>query len=121
MTTPPEVGPWLTPDDLRDYAQAVEGGPAEARIEAVRLAVVELVEDNRRDLFLPAANDPDRVYVPTHSVRMGAVLLAARMLARRSTPLGVQSYGEFATAILRSDPDIGLMLGLGRNAKPAAR
>lgn len=121
MTTPdPSVSPWFALADLQAYAQVLEGAPdADVRLDAVRQGVAEFVERNRADLWSPAANDPERVFAPTPAVRQGAILLGARLIARRGAPLGLQSYGEFAASILRSDPDIGLMLGIGRNARPA--
>lgn len=123
MTTPEApASAWLDLDALRHELLVVEvgpeGGPTD-RLERIRLGVAEFVERNRADLWAPTASAPDREFVPTAGVLQGAFLLAARLVARRGAPLGVQSYGEFAASILRSDPDIGLMLGLGRNAKPA--
>jgi hypothetical protein len=121
MTTPePEVAAWLPSADVRSNAGVAEGGPSDnLRLERIRQGVAEFVQDNRADLWFPAANDPDRVFAPTARVVEAALLMVSRLIARKSTPLGTQNYGEFAAAILRSDPDIGLMLGIGRNSKPA--
>lgn len=46
---------------------------------------------------------------------LGAVMLAGRMYNRRTSTLGVASFGDLGvTMIVRSDPDIRLMLGLGK-------
>jgi hypothetical protein len=43
-------------------------------------------------------------------VRRVCLLLASRMWHRRNAPLGVVGGGEFATLILRNDPDIRRMI-----------
>lgn len=44
----------------------------------------------------------------------GAVMLAARIVRRRNSPAGVESFGELgATYVSRYDPDIDRLLGLG--------
>lgn len=49
------------------------------------------------------------------TVVLGTKMLAARWYQRRSSPNGVASFGEFGTAyVMRHDPDIARLLGLGR-------
>lgn len=52
---------------------------------------------------------------PTEDVVLGTAMLAARWAARRGSVLGVASFGEFGPSyVMRSDPDIAQLLGLGR-------
>jgi hypothetical protein len=46
---------------------------------------------------------------------LGATMLAARLLRRKNSPGGVESFGSEQLAyVRRSDPDIDRLLGLGR-------
>lgn len=46
--------------------------------------------------------------------QLGAVMLAARLYARRNSPGGVVALGELgATYVARADPDVVRLLGLG--------
>ena len=45
--------------------------------------------------------------------------LTARLYARKGTPAGIATFGELGAAtILRTDPDVQMLLGLGRYATP---
>lgn len=116
MATPDEPYPWLETaavlDQLRLMPIRVE--VEAAAVERARVAAGEAVERVRRDLAGPAG-----AFAATPAVVQAGVLLAARCYARSGSPLGVASFGEFATAVLRSDPDVPFLLGIGRHAKPA--
>jgi hypothetical protein len=97
------LGRNLTRTDTGDLAMAVEAAAA-------------WVQDHRRDLvWLDAAKED----VPT-PVWLGTVLLVNRLLARFGSPQGVAEFsGEFGpAAILRSDPDVEKLLGIGRYGRP---
>lgn len=78
----------------------------------------DYVEDKRRDLFVQP-EDPELppVFTPTPRVVSGAALLAYRLYMRRNTPMGVVGFDGGAERILRDDPDIGRMLGIGKFRK----
>lgn len=126
MATPePELYPWLPFDTVRDHlrikADSAELVLATGAIERARRHAAEYVEDNRPDRWKwePVDGVLTRTeYVPGPRLISGALLAAARLYARAGTPLGTVSYGEFATQMMRSDPDIAGALGLGRYAKP---
>jgi hypothetical protein len=70
------------------------------------------VEGRRGDLFV---GDP-AAFAPTPSVQLGAALLAYRFYSRRTSPLGVIGFTEDGAAgILKDDPDIARLLGIGRH------
>lgn len=49
-------------------------------------------------------------------VVQGAVMLAGRITRRRNSPAGVESFGDLGpTYVARYDPDIEVLLGLGRH------
>lgn len=82
-------------------------------------AAAEYVEDIHPELYVDVL-DADGVtvlsstFTPTDQVRLGSAMLAHRWFARRSSPLGVAGYAELGSAgILRYDPDIARLLGIG--------
>lgn len=65
----------------------------------------------------PARDPADRGWYPP-TVR-GAVMLAARLYARRNSPAGVESFGELGPVyISRNDPDVAMLLEIGQFAPP---
>lgn len=73
----------------------------------------EWVETKRSDLFITDEDD-ERVFQPGAGVLLGTAMLANRFYERRSSPLGVASFSEFSTGtILRWDPDMAKLLGIG--------
>lgn len=82
----------------------------------------DFVEDKRPDLWIPADPEADPPTVaefdPPPRVIHGAALLAYRFYSRRSTPLGVLGFTEDGAAgIMRFDPDIQDLLGIGRSRR----
>lgn len=125
---PASVVRWLQlPADLADPASTDERA---ALVEEVRQAAADYCESQRPDLAGQtlaedgttvtaawwAAEDPTKV--PAR-YRQAGLLSAARLWARRSSPAGLASYGEFGAAeVLRLDPDVSRLLGVGRYATP---
>lgn len=107
---------WVTAADVATWANVSEsdfGGLAQA-VAAAR----GFVEEKRSDLpwqnvALPEG-DPDR-FVPSDRIRLGACMLAWRLVQRKGSALGtVTSFDGQAGQILRYDPDIQQLLGIGR-------
>lgn len=92
----------------------VPGSPGS---HGARLAAAQLVRRARPDLFDATTVPPT---VPTDAaVIYGGQLLTARLWARRGSPAGIATFGEFGPgAILRLDPDVERLLGVGRYAPP---
>ena len=72
-----------------------------------------------------APNPPDPpppgwpvVYTPDAEVYQAAVMLAARLVRRRNSPGGIESFGESVTYVSRYDPDIARALHSGSWALP---
>lgn len=95
------LGPGEAGDDDTAFGGAVE-------------AAVSYVEGKRPELFevAPVITDPP-VFMPTPQVLLGTAMLANRWYERRASPLGTAQYAEFGGSILRNDPDISRLLGLG--------
>jgi hypothetical protein len=46
-------------------------------------------------------------------------MMAGRLFRRRESPAGVAAFGELgAVYVMRNDPDVAMLLGLGSWAKP---
>lgn len=130
--------PWLPATAVRDQLPgvALDGdGNLPADVELHRLAAADFVEDERRDLVIPAVPavlDVDGVTVlepavpasfgATPRIVLGAAMLVSRLKARQGSPQGLVGFGEFGPAtVMREDPDVARMLGIGRFGKPVAR
>lgn len=127
MTEPaPEATPypWLDPAQVRRWLQVDEGTAQADVVEDLRRSAADYCEDQRRDLFVDVLAADGVTVVPTFTpsprhVQAG-VLATARLYARRSSPAGLASFGEFGAAeVLRLDPDVSRLLGTGRFAPPA--
>lgn len=126
MSTPDDPYPWLPFEVVADHLRLLPDSPELERmapaIERARAAAAEYVQDNRPDRWVYAAGEAGILFRQSFNAgpRLveGALLCVARLYARAGAPLGTATYGEFATQILRFDPDVQWALGIGRNAKP---
>jgi hypothetical protein len=111
---------WLPVDDVERHIAKVSSAP-DGDVEPYRAAAAAVVERARKDLLLTEIVDdvPVVTFTPDAAVKLAGLMLASRYYARRGSALGVASFGEFgATEILRYDPDVASLLGLGRAARP---
>ena len=110
MTTPHT---WLALDDVAHWLKLDTDRDENRRdAELCRQAAAAYIEAQRPDL---TADDLGK----SAAIRQAALLSAARLYARRSSPTGLASFGEFgAEQILRGDPDVARLLGVGRYAAP---
>jgi hypothetical protein len=58
------------------------------------------------------------VFAPDAEVYQAAVMLAARLVRRRNSPGGVETFGESVTYVSRYDPEIARALRTGLWALP---
>lgn len=116
-----------------EFAGLPEGGPA--TLAGVKLQLKIPAEDTTEDEALnpviasvnstvrgwpccaDAAGDDDWTGAP--AVVGGATMLAARLYRRRNSPAGVELFTDQGAAyVMRSDPDIGMLLKLGSWSLP---
>lgn len=110
---------WLTPAVVREWSGQRQGDTNDtASLQLAANAAAAYVEDLHPELF--TGGDPDAeppvpaVFTPTPQLKLGAAMLAHRWYSRRAAPLGVAGYAEMGSAgILRYDPDIAKLLGIG--------
>lgn len=73
------------------------------------------VQKRRPDLL---TGEP-AVFTADDDILLGTAMFAARLYARRSSPLGVSQNTEWGgSEILRQDPDIAKLLGIGPDGPP---
>lgn len=118
MPLPLTDAAWLPLADVLEQVGVKPEAPEAASVDRKRKATAAFVERNRRDLV--AVVDGAATFTATPDVVEGAILLAARLHSRKGSPTGIASYGEFGpAAVLRFDPDIERLLGIGRSVRPA--
>lgn len=108
-----DAAPWLPLPAVLENLATVQGDRNAGLVDRVRLAAAAWVEKQRPDLLVGTD------YLPTADVVEGAHLLVARLYARRSSPVGLASYGDAGVgAVARFDPDIEKLLGIGHRGTP---
>lgn len=114
-------GSWLPLAAVLAHVGVSADQPQAAEVDRARLAAAAHVEQLRGDLVTVVIDAQGTVvsFDAQPQVLFAATLLAARLFARRSSPTGLASYGEFGpAAVLRLDPDVERLLGVGRYAPP---
>lgn len=112
----PAEGP-ATLEGVRDFLRITDTTDDE-RITAVVAAV------NARVRTWPCSEASANVTEPeaaewTANVVEGATMLAGRLFRRRESPAGVAAFGELGPVyVMRNDPDVAMLLGLGSWGKP---
>lgn len=103
---------WLTVPQALVLIGQESGDVDEPTFTGALDAACTKVEEKRSDLKDGSAFAADA------AIKLGTAMLAHRLYARRGSPLGAAQFTEFgAGTILRYDPDIGRLLGLGTEGK----
>ncbi|MET0995460.1 MAG: hypothetical protein ABWY20_15870 [Mycobacterium sp.] len=107
MTTPPP--PAATSAAAVVDQLSLAGGATPDNLEKVAAYVAAVNRFVRRLPVDPADED----------VQLGARMLAARLYKRRNSAEGVTPFtGDTIAYVQRNDPDVALLLGLGKSAAP---
>ena len=97
----------IAPTDTRD----------DDRLETMLAAAISFVEDVRSGDF-DFGDGPDTLPVPSPTLELGTIRLAARWHQRRRSPDGLIQMGDLGTARVTSyDVDIDRQLGIGKFRK----
>jgi len=102
--------------DVTAYLGVTPAGSADqVALDRATAAVVAWVARNVEGLPQPATpGDPVDVGA---DIELGAVMLAARWYARRTSSQGIASFGELGPAyVTRTDPDVAQLLRLNTPA-----
>lgn len=111
---------WLDVPQVDTLLGADLAGPTDDdAMQACCDAARSFVEDRRGDLFVSDGGDPPVLtYTPTPAVIHGAAMYAHRLYHRRKSPLGILGSTDVGdSGILREDPDIARLLGIGRSRR----
>jgi hypothetical protein len=104
---------WLTVEAVAavgGMAPPVAGTVDAGAYEQAVAGTMAYVERQRADL--------DWTTDPTGDVLLGAAMLAQRYFQRRNSPLGTVGSPDLGmTSILRTDPDISDLLGIGKGRR----
>lgn len=110
---------WLETADVKEWLRINGGDTADDDLIAKCAAAVEpQVERARHDLMVPGVDPLPPTYVPDAEVYQAAVMLAARLVRRRNSPGGVESFGDSILYVARFDPEIARALRSGNWALP---
>lgn len=122
MTAPASAGWPITPDEVTTWLH--RQGSTSVPADVVALAIdgtAPFVQECRPDLWA-ATEDGGREYRPDGEVRLAAVMLAARVVRRRASPAGLESYDAGGIAavstVARWDPDVERALRIGAYLRP---
>ena len=122
--------------DTLELVGLPEGGPTSLPVVKESLAITDSDDDEELGDIVAAVNavvrrwpvsnaavdtsetaDPDRPW-PADIAR-GATMLAARLFRRKGSPAGVEAFGSLGGAyVMRTDPDIAMLLQLGTWSGP---
>lgn len=110
---------WLDAEKVGAVLGADLAGPLDQdKLDEACDAARAYVEEKRPDLWVTDAmvDPPVSTYTPGAGVVYGAALFAHRLYHRTRSPLGVVgATSSESSGILREDPDIARLLGIGRS------
>jgi hypothetical protein len=107
--------PILTTDVTGYLGVEPAGAADQVALDRATSAVVRFCTRNdvAPPLHVEPAAEPDGCGYA--DAELGAVMLAARWYARRSSSQGIAAFGDFGPAyVTKNDPDVATLLGLGK-------
>lgn len=118
--------------DVRELVGLPEGGPTSVPKVRTQLSMKEADtrDDDQLADIVAAVNSEVRTWAIAQDavdaaqwperIAHGATMLAARLFRRKGSPAGVESFtGMGAAYVMRTDPDIAMLLKLGAWQRPA--
>lgn len=117
--------------DSEELVGLPEGGPTSTPLvkATLRIAADDLRDDDELDAIVAAVNSELRTWRISEAaidagawparLERGATMLAGRLFRRKNSPAGVESFGSLGAAyVMRTDPDIAMLLKLGSWQRP---
>lgn len=112
--------------DARELVGLPEGGPTSLSMvrDQLDMAEADTRDDDSLQLIVDAVNSEVRGWRVSEAavgqdewparIEQGATMLAARLHRRKGSPAGVEAFGSLgASYVMRTDPDIAMLLKLG--------
>jgi hypothetical protein len=111
---------WLSVADVKAQLRLAGADTADDDLVTRCAAATEPQVERARPDGWPAVTPADvaPVYSPDAETYQAAVMLAARLVRRRNSPGGVETFGESVTYVSRYDPEIARALRTGLWALP---
>jgi hypothetical protein len=111
---------WLKVDDVIGWLRtnSTASAPSTALATRCAAAVEPQVQRARPDQYV-VDDAGEKVFTPDAEVYQAGVQLAARLVRRRNSPSGVESFAESVSYVARYDPDIERALRQGSWQMPA--
>lgn len=114
---------WLSPNDVKEWLRLNDQDTEDDElIQAVSAQTEPYVQRCRPEWLITSTADDGTTssrYDPDAETYRGAVMFAARLYVRRSSPSGIQLYGDAPSFVARYDPDIDRALRTGAFMSPA--
>jgi hypothetical protein len=114
---------WLLVADVKEQLRIDDADTDDDALIARAIGSAEVeTQRARRDQYQPAdppTDPPSTSYQPDGEVYQGAVMLAARLVRRRNSPAGIETFTDSVAYVSRWDPDIQRALRQGAYAWPA--
>jgi hypothetical protein len=111
---------WLSVEDVKDQLR-IDGDDVadDALIVRCSASTEQFAQRCRGDLWEYGEGDGEvDVYVPDAEVYHAAVMLSARLVRRRNSPGGVETFADSIAYVARYDPDIQRALHTGDYTMP---
>jgi hypothetical protein len=110
---------WLDVADVKEQLRLAAADTGDDDLVTRCAAAVEPQVQRARPDGWPAVQPLTApVYTPDAETYQAAVMLAARLVRRRNSPGGVETFGESVTYVSRYDPEIARALRTGLWALP---
>lgn len=109
---------WLKPENVAAHANVGGTAPGAIPLTNATAAAESFVEQARPDIPWPTTPAGAASFAAPASVKLGALMLAWRWYSRRNNPLGslISTTGD-PIDMLREDPDIAKLIGVGSAGK----
>lgn len=117
--------------DPRELVGLPSGGPTSLPLVREQLSITggDTRDDTELTTVVAAVNSEVRTWQVAQDavdaaewperIQHGATMLAARLHRRKGSPAGVESFGSLGAAyVMRTDPDIAMLLKLGSWQRP---
>lgn len=107
---------WLAQADVKQWLRINDQDTDDDDLITRVCAMAEPYVQRCRPEWFDSATPP--VYTPDAETYQGAVMYAAREYRRRSSPAGIELFGDTTSFVARFDPDIDRALQTGAWARP---